>query len=81
MPYGTRIKSDDLINKLKILDIDEGIRIESAPDKKIFINRNASGVFIVQFDDSNDFRYFDSAVQVANLIRLKLGRKAKVWIY
>jgi hypothetical protein len=78
---GIRIKIKKLHDKLELLDIDEGIRIESSICKKIFINRNASGIFIVQFDDSKDFRYFDSALQVIDLIRLKAGRNAKIWIY
>jgi len=80
MPRGTKIKKIELAAKIAGLDIDEGIRIECADDK-IFINKNFSGTFVVQFDDSDDFRYFDSARQVYNLVKSKLNMKSSVWIY
>ena len=66
--------------KIEGLDIDEGIRIEYAGDK-IFINKNSSGIFVVQFDDSDDFSYFDSAMEVYKLVKPKLNMKSSAWIY
>jgi hypothetical protein len=70
----------ELTDKIAALDIDEGIRIEYANDK-IFVNRNAGGIFVVQFDDSDDFRYFDSARQVSNFVKSKFGMKGAARIY
>ena len=73
-------KSKQLAKKLLTLDIDEGIRIESSIQlkKRMFINKNASGVFIVQLVDdnnpshysNNDLRYFDSAEEVAEFVNM-----------
>lgn len=77
---GTKIKLSELIDKLKVLDIDEGIRIELGDDK-LFINKNAGGTFVIQFDNSNDFKYLDSARQVFNLVKSVFGTKGKAWSY
>lgn len=73
-------KSERLTKKLQTLDIDEGLRIEesSIQGRKIFINKNASGIFVVQVAvnnqnssaiyDNNDIKYFDSVVQVIELV-------------
>ena len=48
-----QIKERDLPKRLASLDLDEGIRIEGqSQTAKIFINRNASGNFVVQFVDN-----------------------------
>jgi hypothetical protein len=69
-----------LAKKLQTLDIDEGLRIEesSIQGRKIFINKNASGIFVVQVAvnnqnssaiyDNNDIKYFDSVEQVIDLV-------------
>ena len=69
-----------LAKKLQTLDIDEGIRIQGSAiqGKKIFVNKNASGIFVVQVAvnnqkssaiyDNNDIKYFDSAEQVIELV-------------
>jgi hypothetical protein len=69
-----------LAKRLQTLDIDEGIRIQGSAiqGKKIFVNKNASGIFVVQVAvnnqkssaiyDSNDIKYFDSAEQVIELV-------------
>jgi hypothetical protein len=80
MPRGARIKTSELEKRLAALDIDEGIRVEYA-DKKMFINKNASGTFVVQFGDSSDFRYLQSARQVISLVNSTFGNKGTVWIY
>ena len=77
MPLGTRIKAGELAGRLAALDIDEGIRIEGA-GKKMFVNRNASGVFVVQFGD--DFQHFESARQVLAAIKSRFDRYA-AWAY
>ena len=73
-------KADRLAKKLQTLDIDEGVRIEesSIQAKKIFVNKNASGIFVVQLAvnnqkssaiyDNNDIKYFDSADQVIEFV-------------
>jgi hypothetical protein len=71
-------KSKRLIKKLLTLDIDEGVRIESPiQGKKMFVNKNASGIFVVQLviknkscDYDKDVRYFDSAEQVLEFVNL-----------
>ena len=78
MPRGTRIRARDLAGRLAILDIDEGIRAENADDK-MFVNRNASGVFIVQY--GSDFQYLESAKQVIKTIKSKFGSKCSLWVY
>jgi hypothetical protein len=69
-------KSRELANKLLTLDIDEGIRIESSTqEKKIFINRNALGIFVVQLTtnnkpkDDNNIRYFDFVDEVVEFVK------------
>ena len=73
-------KVERLAKKLQTLDIDEGIRIQGSAiqGKKIFVNKNASGIFVVQVAvnnqkssaiyDNNDIKYFDSAEQVIELV-------------
>lgn len=81
MSRGIRIKASELAARLAVLDIDEGIKIEHG-DSKVFINRNSSGIFIVQFSDSRDFRYLQSVRQVTSLINSTFGKKGTtVWIY
>ncbi len=72
----TRQPGSDLISLLKSLDIDEGIRIESTINKRmLFVNRKASGYFIVQeygpMDDSSsngNTRLLSNAQKVVKLI-------------
>lgn len=72
-------KSNQLAKKLLTLDIDEGIRIESSIQRKrIFVNKNASDVFVVQLVvdsnnnssdyDNNYVRYFDSTDEVIEFV-------------
>jgi hypothetical protein len=71
-----RQPGSDLISLLKSLDIDEGIRIESTINKRmLFVNRKASGYFIVQeygpMDDSSsngNTRLLSNAQKVVKLI-------------
>ena len=78
MSRGTRIKAAELAGKLAALDIDEGIRIEKA-GIKMFVNKNASGIFVVQFCD--DFQYLDSGKRVINLIESMFGFNYTIWAY
>ena len=78
MPRGTRIKAGELAGRLAALDIDEGIRIEGAGGSKMFVNRNASGILVVQL--GNDFQYLGSARQVTSLIKSRF-RKYSAWGY
>jgi hypothetical protein len=71
-----------LAKKLQTLDIDEGLRIEESTVRvkkiKIFVNKNASGIFVVQLvvndkyhNGGNDnIKYFDSAEQVVEYVNL-----------
>jgi hypothetical protein len=80
MPRGTKIKMNELADRLTTLDIDEGIRIEYV-NSKLFINKNASGIYVVQFDDEDNFRYFDSPNKVSNFIKSKIPMKGSAWTY
>lgn len=78
MPRGNRIKESELVDRLATLDVDEGIRIEGA-GRKMFVNKNASGVFVLQF--GNEFLYLDSAKQVLSSMKSKFRGKYTVWAY
>ena len=84
-------KSKQLAKKLLTLDIDEGIRIESSIQRKrIFVNKNASDVFVVQlvvsnnnFSDynNNDVRYFDSTEEVIEFVNLHFQNRYTIVEY
>jgi hypothetical protein len=84
-------KSKRLIKKLLTLDIDEGVRIEepSIQGKKMFVNKNASGIFVVQLViknkscdyDNKDIRYFDSAEQVVEFVNLTFQSRFSIVEY
>ena len=86
-------KADRLAKKLQTLDIDEGVRIEesSIQAKKIFVNKNASGTFVVQLavlavnnqksSDNNDIKYFDSADQVIEFVNSQFDSRFTVIEY
>ena len=71
-------KSKRLIKKLLTLDIDEGVRIESSIEgKKMFVNKNASGIFVIQLviknkssDNNSNLKYFDSVEEVLEFVNL-----------
>ena len=72
-------KSEKLSNKLLTLDIDEGIRIESSnQEKKIFINKTASGIFVVELVTRNavnsDIRYFDFVKDVVKFVKSSFNK-------
>jgi hypothetical protein len=83
-------KSKRLSKKLLTLDLDEGIRIESSiQGKKAFVNKNASGIFVVQLVimnksfgyDNKDVRYFDSAEEVAEFVNLTFQNRYSIVEY
>ncbi|HEX6561395.1 MAG TPA: hypothetical protein VF016_05145 [Nitrososphaera sp.] len=78
MPVGAKIRQGDLEKVLSSLDLDEGVRIESA-GKKMFVNKSASGVFVVQV--GNEFYYLDSTSQVAKLVDRVFGKKYEAYAY
>ena len=80
MPRGSRIKPGGLAAALALLDIDEGVRLERGK-RKMFVNRNPSGAFVVQLGDSQDFAHFKSARHVAAHARSRLGGKTVAWLY
>jgi len=72
-------KSKKLANKLLTLDIDEGIRIESSiHKKKIFINKTASGIFVVESITRNavnsDIRYFDFVNDLVKFVKSSFNK-------
>jgi hypothetical protein len=92
MIYCSKVKARDLLRKLSSLDIDEGLRIESSIQGiKVFINRTASGTFVLQLchdkddknnrNNNNNFVYFDSAEEIIKFIKSKFGRKFSIWSY
>jgi hypothetical protein len=81
-------KSKRLIKKLLTLDLDEGIRIESSiQGKKAFVNKNASGIFVIQLVimnkscDNKDVRYFDFAEEVAEFVNLTFQSRYSIVEY
>ncbi|MBV9179105.1 MAG: hypothetical protein JO327_00430 [Nitrososphaeraceae archaeon] len=73
-------KSKKLANKLLTLDIDEGIRIDSSiQEKKIFINKTASGIFVVELITRNalnsDIRYFDFVNDVIKFVKSSFNKR------
>jgi hypothetical protein len=83
-------KSKRLAKKLVTLDIDEGIRIESPiQGKRLFVNKNASNVFVVQLIIKNkssdynnsDIRYFDSAEEVIEFVNLHFQNRFTIVEY
>jgi hypothetical protein len=85
-------KSKQLARKLLTMDIDEGIRIESSIQRKrIFVNKNASDVFVVQLVvnnnnnssdyNNNDIRYFDSAEEVIKFVNLHFQNRYTIVEY
>jgi hypothetical protein len=78
MPVGAKIRRGSLERVLSSLDLDEGVRIESA-GKKMFVNKSASGVFVVQV--GNEFYYLDSTSQVAKLVDRVFGKEYEAYAY
>jgi hypothetical protein len=79
-------KSEKLANKLLTLDIDEGIRIESLNhDKKIFINKTASGIFVVELIARNavnsDIRHFDFVEDVVKFVKSSFNKHFLISYY
>ncbi|HZA07474.1 MAG TPA: hypothetical protein VE619_07205 [Nitrososphaeraceae archaeon] len=79
-------KPEKLANKLLTLDIDEGIRIESSnQEKKIFINKTASGIFVVELITRNavngDIRYFDFVKDVVKFVKSSFNKHFLVSYY
>ena len=88
-------KAKRLAKKLQTLDIDEGLRIEesSVQGKKMFVNKNASGIFVVQLVVNNnnqkssgsyyndDIKYFDSAEQVIAFVNSRFESRFTVIQY
>jgi hypothetical protein len=78
-----------LREKLKILDLDEGIRIEGVSNAKtIFINKNACDNYVVQVVDNNttsnsnhNIKYFYSAEEVYKFVKSTLDKNFSIWQY
>jgi hypothetical protein len=85
-----QIAEKNLREKLKFLDLDEGIRIEGASQaKKIFVNKNACENYVVQVVDNLDtasnskhnIKYFYSAAEVYKFVKSTFDRNFSIWQY
>ena len=85
-----QIAEKNLTEKLKLLDLDEGIRIEgTCQAKKIFINKNACENYVVQVVDyvdtasntNNNIKYFYSAADVYKFVKSTFDRNFSIWQY
>jgi hypothetical protein len=85
-----RGKEKELAKQLISLDLDEGIRIEQrSQGKKLFINRNACGNFVVQFIDNsknqnseiNNIQYFASDTEVLEFVKSKFDKNFSTSLY
>lgn len=85
-----RGKEKELAKQLISLDLDEGIRIEQRyRGKKLFINRNACGNFVVQFIDNsknqnseiNNIQYFSSDTEVLEFVKSKFDKNFSTSLY
>lgn len=62
MQLDKRISRQSLLHKLRLLDLDEGIRIESLTNLrrirklKIFVNRRVTGLYMIQIEDTRSHR-------------------------
>ena len=83
-------KEKELTKKLVSLDLDEGIRIED-PDqrKKLFINRNACGDYVVQsvnedndqVNEINNIQHFSSNSDVVDLVKSIFSKNFSISLY
>ena len=89
MGYGLN-KEKELAKKLVSLDLDEGIRIEQqSRRKKLFINRNACGNFVLEFvseeknqnSEINNIEYFSSEAEVLEFVKSKFNKNFSISIY
>jgi hypothetical protein len=85
-----RSKEKELANQLISLDLDEGIRIEhQSKHKKLFINRNACGSFVLQFVDEeknknsevNDIEYLSSEAEVLEFVKSRFNKNFSISLY
>lgn len=85
-----RSKEKELAKQLISLDLDEGIRIEQQPQrKKLFINRNACGNFVLQFVDKeknqnseiNNIHYFSSEGDVLEFVKDRFNKNFSISLY
>jgi hypothetical protein len=88
-------KEKELTKKLVSLDLDEGIRIEQqSRRKKLFINRNACGNFVLEFvsegkeegkknqnSEINNIQYFSSEAEVLEFVKSKFNKNFSISIY
>ena len=85
-------KEKELAKKLISLDLDEGIRIEQQQTrcKKLFINRNVCGNFVLEFvtetqknqnPEINNIQYFSSEIEVLHFIKSRFNKNFSVSIY
>jgi hypothetical protein len=88
MGVGRLLDRKNLMQELKSLDLDEGIRMESRPeDKKIFVNRNVNGIFVIQVTDfdgrgkDDEISYHDSPSEVIKVAKRNFKGKFSAWQY
>jgi hypothetical protein len=85
-----QIEEKNFKQKLKFLDLDEGIRIEwGSQAKKIFINKNACDNYVAEVVDNGDttstsnhnIKYFYSAEEVYKFVKSILDKNFSIWQY
>jgi len=84
-------KEKELAKKLIYLDLDEGIRIEhQARCKKLFINRNVCGNFVLEFvtetkknqnSEIHNIQYLSSEGEVLDFIKSRFNENFSVSTY
>ena len=86
----SRSKEKKLVKELISLDLDEGIRIEHQfQRKKLFINRNACGNFVGQFEDNtknenseiDNIEYFSSDTEVLEFVKSRFNKSFSISLY
>ncbi len=82
MSYQEReISADNLEKHLKVLDSDEGIRIENGSEL-VFINKTSKRYCIdVSKDNHDEFLYMNDANEVLHFLTSKIGPASRIFSY
>ena len=82
MSYQEReIAKDNLEKYLKVLDSDEGIRVENGAEF-VFINKTSRRYCVnVSKDNKDEFLYMNEVSEVLRFLANKLGPNSKIFSY
>lgn len=82
MTYQERsISKEDLERFLKILDSDEGIRIDDGLDH-IFVNKTSKRYCInISKDNRDEFIYKNNVIEVMNFLKDHIKQTSKIFAY